>query len=180
GTLGRGLVLARLLVGLGVSLIPALSERCGSAAGRVMLVPVSVRSREDGLGAGRVRRSIQRIGGRAPDGVVRHRAMCFQRGLVLVDLVEVVDVLVVLDLEDVETQASRLVPFGTERVHLDGLEKALAQLGLDAHLHPNRQHGNLLVLSDMTSPAPTVTWGSARRRGRSRPWTTVVHRTIRS
>src|SRR5438034_10264196 len=139
----------------------------------------SARSREDGLAAGRFGRSVQRIGRRAPDGVMRHRAMCFQSGLVLVDLVEVVDVLVVLVLEDVEAQASRLVPFGTERVHLDGLDKALSQLGLDAPLHPNRLHGDLLLLSDMTSPGPTVTWGSARRRGRSRPWTTVVHRTIR-
>src|SRR5437762_14356854 len=90
--------------------------------------------------------------------------MFFQRGMVLADIVKEVDVLVVLVLEDVEAQASRLVPFGTERVHLDGLEKALSQLGLDAHLHPNRLHGDLLVLSDMTSPGPTVTWGSARRR----------------
>src|SRR5438552_18769937 len=104
---------------------------------------------------------------------MRHRAMCFQSGLVLVDLVEVVDVLGVRVLEDVEAPASRLVPFGTERVHLDGLEKALSQLGLDAHLHPNRLHGDLLVLSVMTSPGPTVTWGSARSRGRSRPWITV-------
>src|SRR5438034_8425897 len=60
----------------------------------------SARSREDGLAAGRFGRSVQRIGRRAPDGVMRHRAMCFQSGLVLVDLVEVVDVLVVLVLED--------------------------------------------------------------------------------
>jgi hypothetical protein len=52
--------------------------------------------------------------------------MRLEGGLVLVDLVEVVDVGILGVLEDVEAKATRLVPLGAEGVHLDGLEKALA------------------------------------------------------
>ena len=71
--------------------------------------------------------------------------MGLQRRLVLVDLEEIVDVRVLLVLQHVEAQAPRLVPLRAEGVHLDGLEKALSLIRLDAHLDPHREHGGLLV-----------------------------------
>src|SRR3972149_2149500 len=91
--------------------------------------------------------------------------MGLQRGLVLVGLVEVVDILVLRVPEDVEAQAARLVPLGGEGVRLDRREEALPQLPLHAHLHPHREHGHLLGVSDV-SARPTL---SARRAG-WKPW----------
>src|SRR5262245_9116671 len=95
------------------------------------LVPVAAGGREDRRAAGRLGGPVQRVRGRPPHGVVRHGAMGLQRGLVTVDLEEVVDVLVLLVLEHVEARAPRLVPLGAERVHLDRLQELLAKLGLD-------------------------------------------------
>ena len=71
--------------------------------------------------------------------------MRLQSGLVLVDLVEVVDVLILRILEHIEAQAAGLVPLRAERVHLDRLQEALPLLRLDPHLDPDRQHGDLRV-----------------------------------
>src|SRR2546430_2070427 len=66
--------------------------------------------------------------------------MRLEGGLVLVDLVEVVDVLVLPVLEHVEAQAAALVLLRGERVVLDGLEKALPLRRFDTPLHPDREH----------------------------------------
>src|SRR6266446_82903 len=117
-----------------------------------LLGPVSGGCREDGLAARRLGRPVQRVGDGLPLRVVRHLAMRLERGLVLVDLVEVVDVLVLLVLQDVEAETVLLVPLGAERIGLDRFEEALAPLRLDPDLHPDRDHGYLLM-SDMAKLA---------------------------
>ncbi len=47
------------------------ARRCPPLA----FAPVRPRRRHDGLAAGQFDRPVQRVGGRPPDGVVRHRAM---------------------------------------------------------------------------------------------------------
>src|SRR5437867_9048152 len=90
--------------------------------GPLHLAPVGAVGWEDGLAARRGGRPVQRVGRCAPDGVVRRGTMRLQRGLVLVDLEEVIGVLVLIVLQHVEPEAAGLVPLGTERVHLDRLE----------------------------------------------------------
>src|SRR5262249_44680863 len=108
------------------------------------LPPVGAVPREDGLAAGRSRRSVQRVGRGAPGLIVRRCTMRLERRHVLVDLVEVVDVLVLLVLENVEPEAARLIALGAERVDLDRLEETLLLVRLHAHFHPDRKHRALL------------------------------------
>src|SRR5215470_2647616 len=75
------------------------------------LAPVGTVGGEHGLAARGLSRPVQRVGGGAPDGVVRSGAMRLERRLVLVHLVEVVRVLVLLVLQNVESEAAGLVPF---------------------------------------------------------------------
>src|SRR5262245_6637964 len=80
------------------------------------LAPVGAVGGEHGLAARGLSRPVQRVGGGAPDRIVRSGAMRLERRLVLIDLVKVVRVLVLLVLQDVEPEAAGLVPFGAERV----------------------------------------------------------------
>src|SRR5262245_61659907 len=97
-----------------------LRYRRGPSRPLRLFVPVPAVGGEDGLAASGLRRSVERVGGGAPHRVVGHRAVRLEGGLVLVDLVEVVDVLFLLVLQHVEAQASRLVALRAERVDLDG------------------------------------------------------------
>src|SRR5262245_25712206 len=108
------------------------------------LPPVLSVRREDRLTPGRRGRAVERVGRGAPGLIVRRGAVSLERGHVLVDLVEVVDVLVLLVLQDVEPEAARLVALGAERVDLDRLEEPPLLVRLHAHLHPDRQHRVLL------------------------------------
>src|SRR5262249_43153514 len=67
-----------------------------------------------------------------------------------VHFVEVIDVLVLLVLENVEAHAARLVSFGTEGIHLNRLQEALARLRLHPDLHPHRQHRGLVLSAART------------------------------
>src|SRR5262245_56056547 len=107
------------------------------------LAPVWTLLREHGLAADGLRWAVEGIGRRAPYRVVRRRAVRLERGLVLVHLVEVVDVLVLRVLEHVEPEAAGLVLLRGERVDLDGLQELVPHLRLDARLHPDRQHGRV-------------------------------------
>src|SRR5262245_13673403 len=107
------------------------------------LAPVPALLREHGLAADRLRGAVEGVGRRAPHRVVRRRAVRLERGLVLVHLVEVVDVLVLRVLQHVEPQTAGLVLLRAERVDLDGLQELVPHLRLDARLHPDRQHGRV-------------------------------------
>src|SRR5438270_7699757 len=98
------------------------------------------------LAARRLRRAVQAVCGRAPDGVVGRRPMRLQRRLVPVYFVEVIDVLVLPILKDVEAHAARFVPLRAEGIDLDRLEEPLARTGLHPTLHPHCQHCVLLWL----------------------------------
>src|SRR5579862_4059857 len=109
-------------------------------AGNLLLEPVIRRGGEDRLATDGFGRAVERVGGGAPDRVMRRGAMRLQRGFVLVDLVEVVGVLVLRVLQDVEAGAAGLVALGAERIDLDRLEKIGTPVRLDLHLHPDRDH----------------------------------------
>src|SRR2546428_2854694 len=117
----------------------------GTTRGPLRLAPVGAVGGEYGLAARRGGRPVQGVGRCAPDGVVRRGTMRFERGLVLVDLEEVIGVLVLVVLQHVEPETAGLVPLRTERVHLDRLEKPLSLVRLHAHFHPDCEHGGLLV-----------------------------------
>src|SRR5262245_57395855 len=125
---------------------PSFEDTAPAARSATRLRPVVGGRRKDGLAAGRLCGPIERVGDRLPFRVVRRLAVRLERGLVLVDLVEVIDVLVLLVLEDVEAMAVLLVPLGTERIDFDPFEEALALLRLDPDLDPDRDHGVLLVV----------------------------------
>src|SRR5882724_9608463 len=110
------------------------------------LAPVATLPGKDGGAAHGLRGPIEHICHATPHGIVRHGPMGLEGGLVLVDLIEVVDVRLLRVLQDIEAEAARLVTLGAERIHLDGLEKALPLPWLDVHLHPDRQHARLLAL----------------------------------
>src|SRR5215472_12346720 len=110
---------------------------------RLFSLPVSGRGGKHGRAARQLRRAVQRVRCRLPSGEVRRRPMRFQRRLVPVDLVKVVDILVLNVLKDVEAHAARLVPLGAEGIGLDRLEETLAPVKLYADLHPDRQHCRL-------------------------------------
>src|SRR6266545_5218354 len=133
------------------------------------LAPVAAVPREHGPASGRLGRPIQRVGGRAPHGIVGRRAMGLERGFVFVDLVEVVDVLVLRVLQHVEPQAPELVPLGAERIVLDGLQEALTLPWLDARLHPDRQHRGLLAVVRLrAAPGGPRRFPMSPHRGRGR------------
>src|SRR5438067_7091120 len=73
---------------------------------------------------------------------MRGGPMCLERGLVFVDLVEVVRVRVGVVLQHVEAITARLVALGAERVLLDRGQEARALGWLHADLHPDREHGS--------------------------------------
>src|SRR5215813_4576923 len=115
----------------------------GPPCQRLFSLPVSGRGGKYGRAARQLRRAVQRVRCRLPSGEVRRRPMRFQRRLVPVDLVKVVDILVLNVLKDVEAHAARLVPLGAEGIGLDRLEETLAPVKLYADLHPDRQHCRL-------------------------------------
>src|SRR5271167_111270 len=107
---------------------PAAASRL---AGRLALfLPIAGCGGKDSVAARRLRRAVQCVCCRAPDGVVGRGAMRFKRRLVPVGFEEVVDVLVLHILKNVEAQTARLVPLGTEGIDLDRLQKTLALIGL--------------------------------------------------
>src|SRR6185312_15959639 len=108
------------------------------------LGPVLRGRRKHGRAPRGLRGAVEGVGGGAPRGVVRHRAMRLECGLILVDLEEVIHVRVLLVLEHVEAVTRRFVALGAERIDLDGFQEALALLGLDPRLHPHRDHGGPL------------------------------------
>src|ERR1051325_7223727 len=87
----------------------------GRAAGRSGLLvagPIAGVGREDALTAGRLGRAVERVGGGAPDGIMRRGPVRLQRRLVAVYFIEIIDVGVLPVVQHVEAQAARLVPFG--------------------------------------------------------------------
>src|SRR5262245_47000433 len=88
--------------------------RCSRASRLALRRPVLLVGREDGRAARGRGRPIEHVGHFLPGLVVRHRAVLFERRLVLVDFVEVVDVLVLPILKNVEAVAARLVALGAE------------------------------------------------------------------
>src|SRR6266849_5765893 len=101
-------------------------ESPASCRGDALFLPVVGCRGKDGLAARRLRRPVERVGGRAPDGVVGCRPMRLECGLISVSFVEIVDVLVLRVLQNVEAQAARLVPLGTKGIDLDRLQETLA------------------------------------------------------
>src|SRR5262249_23846522 len=94
----------------------------------------------------------------APGLIVRRCTMRLERRHVLVDLVEVIDVLILLVLENVEPEATRLIALGAERVDLDRLEETLLLVRLHAHFHPDRKHRDLLRDARLDRPLAHAGW----------------------
>src|SRR5262245_39767551 len=72
----------------------AAARRQGEARRSLILEPVVGGGRKDGGTARRLGRAVERVGGGAPNRVMRRGTMRLERRLVLVDLVEIVGVLV--------------------------------------------------------------------------------------
>jgi hypothetical protein len=95
--------------------------------------------------------------------------MRFERCLVAINLVEIIDVLVLCVLQHVEPQAARLVPFGAQGIGFDRRQKTLARLRLHPHLDPNRQHlipllQQLALAGGVYGEVPTASPAIGRRR----------------
>src|SRR5690348_295474 len=84
---------------------------------------------------------------------MRRLAVLFERRLVTIDLVEVIDVLVFLVLQYVEAVAARLVLLGAERIDLDRLQKLIPPVQLDPNLDPQCNHKHLLFRAKRYSPS---------------------------
>src|SRR5262245_16030196 len=103
-------------------------------------LPILRVAREHGLAPGRLRRTVERVRGGPPRGVMGRGPVCLKRRLVFVDFVEVVRVRVAFVLEHVEAITPGFVALGAERVLLDRRQKARTPRRLHANLDPDREH----------------------------------------
>src|SRR5262249_15639253 len=98
-------------------------------------------------------------------------SMRFQCRLVPIDFVEVVDVRVPAILQNIEAHAARLIPLGTESIHLNRFQESLARVRLNPDLYPHRQHA--ASLPSRSRPRSTRTSPETRilreRRGSRHP-----------
>ena len=106
---------------------------------------------------------VEGVGGGAPNGIMWCGAMRFERGLVAVDLVEIIGVGVLPVLQHVEAEAAGLVAFGAERVDLDRLEEPFAALRLHLDLDPQCDHVRHLSVSNRTQFKRTLAPASSAR-----------------
>src|SRR5271165_3885910 len=88
---------------------------------RALSLPITGRRRKNRTTARRLRRAVQGVGSRAPDGIVRRHTMGFERRLIPVDFVKVIDVRVLLIMQNIEPQAARFIALGAQSIDLDRL-----------------------------------------------------------